>query len=136
MNFYFISIFLFLIIRELELVVQPIVCSKVMQNFFSFLVSLKLYVYFHASFIPIYICIYLKASGVLANFVNKMQCCSNIYLPVSSFLCKKNLTIVLERFSSIGHSFAVLLNCTDGQQYLRLSKIYLKKRKIPLYLMT
>lgn len=79
--------------------------------------------------------IYLKASEVLANFVNKMQCCSNIYLPVAFSV--KNLTTVLERFSSIGHSFAVLLNCTDGQQYLRLSKIYLKKEKqIPLYLMT
>lgn len=80
-----------------------------------------------------YQCIYLKASEVLANFVNKMQCCSNIYLPVA-FSVKKNLTTVLERFSSIGHSFAVLLNCTDGQQYLRLSKIYLKKKKNPTVL--
>lgn len=55
-----------------------------------------------------------------------MQCCSNIYLPVAFSV--KNLTTVLERFSSIGHSFAVLLNCTDGQQYLRLSKVYLKRK--------
>lgn len=37
--------------------------------------------------------IYLKASEVLANFVNKMQCCSNIYLPVAFSVKKPNYCI-------------------------------------------